>query len=99
MYLHKIKNRLNLVYFCEKTTTYDIDNPSPGLKQAQKCGGVDPNLPFLITESPTATVICTLTNNKKPAQIPFHSKIHVSQKLIKWHHKHGQDNSWVNECL
>jgi len=31
---------MNLVYFCEKTTTYDVGNPDPGLKQAQQCGGV-----------------------------------------------------------
>jgi len=26
----------------KKTTTYDIGNPGPGLRQTQKCGGVMP---------------------------------------------------------
>ena len=32
----------------KKNTTYDVGNPSPGLGQAQKCGGVktDTEIPF-----------------------------------------------------
>ena len=35
-HLSSLLNSLNT----EKTTTYDVGNPDPGLGQAQKCGGV-----------------------------------------------------------
>jgi hypothetical protein len=40
----------------KKTTTYEVRNPGPGLRQAQKCGRVKyingiPTLPLLITGS------------------------------------------------
>jgi len=39
------------------TTTYDVGNPNPGLRDAQQCGEVKPvngtpTLPLLITGSP-----------------------------------------------
>jgi len=38
-----ITSHLNWTHWTqEKTTTYDVVNPVPGLGQAQKCGGVKP---------------------------------------------------------
>ena len=66
----------------EKTTRYDVGNPSAGLEQAQKYCGVKP---FNGTPTPpldnSTRAIHIKTNDKKPAQIRFIKRQHTITKM------------------
>ena len=86
-YINKINNHLSHSNSLNinKTTTYDIGNPGPGLGQTQKCGrfkSVNPNPPSLIIGFPMTIQILKKKTIKKFAQICFHSKrLHTITKM------------------
>ena len=73
----------------KKTMTYDVGNPSPGLRQAHKCGGVKS------VSSPLHNWN-SLGNAKKPER--FHSKRPHTITKNEWQHKNEQYNSRDSEC-
>jgi hypothetical protein len=63
----------------EKTTTYDVGNPCPGLGQAQKCGSFKPvinGISFipLLDFQRQYRYLKKKKKKKKPPQIRFNSK-------------------------